>query len=96
MVIDYDGRILAQADPGPGEKIVVGPLDIGALRYERKRRVGHQPLAHMRSELYPLYRQTYLPPDQLSGREDHTVEHNQRRIEAVQRSLEAGHEDSSA
>ena len=25
MVVDYDGRILAQADPGPGEKIVVGP-----------------------------------------------------------------------
>ena len=24
MVVDYDGRILAQADPGPGEKIVVG------------------------------------------------------------------------
>ena len=25
MIVDYDGRILAQADPGPGEKIVVGP-----------------------------------------------------------------------
>src|SRR5262249_59538071 len=23
MLVDYDGRILAQADPGPGEKIVV-------------------------------------------------------------------------
>src|SRR5262249_22773403 len=28
MVVDYDGRILAQADPGPGEKIVVGPIDL--------------------------------------------------------------------
>ncbi|OLC44760.1 MAG: hypothetical protein AUH43_17880 [Acidobacteria bacterium 13_1_40CM_65_14] len=23
MIVDYDGRILAQADPGPGEKVVV-------------------------------------------------------------------------
>ena len=34
MVVDYDGRILAQADPGPGEKIVVAPIDIDALRRE--------------------------------------------------------------
>src|SRR5213079_1356943 len=26
MVVDYDGRILAQADPGPGEKVVVAPI----------------------------------------------------------------------
>ena len=38
MVVDYDGRILTQADPGPGEKIVVGPIDIAALRSERERR----------------------------------------------------------
>ena len=31
MVVDYDGRILAQVDPGPGEKIVVGPIDLAAL-----------------------------------------------------------------
>lgn len=93
MVIDYDGRILAQADPGPGEKIVVGPLDIGALRYERQRRLGHQPLAHMRSEIYPLYRQSYLPPGQLTEHEDHTVALNRTRIEAVQRKLEAEGDD---
>ena len=28
MIVDFDGRILAQADPGPGEKIVVGPIDL--------------------------------------------------------------------
>ena len=28
MVVDFDGRILAQASPGPGERIVVGPVDI--------------------------------------------------------------------
>ena len=32
----------AQADPGPGEKIVVGPIDLAALRAERHRRRGHQ------------------------------------------------------
>ena len=31
-LVDYDGRLLAQADPGPGEKIVFGPIDLAALR----------------------------------------------------------------
>lgn len=52
MVVDYDGRILAQADPGPGEKVVVAPIDLAALRAERQRRVGHDTLAHTRAELY--------------------------------------------
>ena len=32
-----DGRILARADPGPGEKVVVAPIDIARLRDERDR-----------------------------------------------------------
>ena len=52
MVVDFDGRILAQADPGPGEKVVVAPIDLGALRAERTRRIGHDTLSHTRSELY--------------------------------------------
>lgn len=52
MVVDYDGRILSQADPGPGEKIVVGPVDLDALRAERERRMGHALLAHRRVEAY--------------------------------------------
>jgi predicted amidohydrolase len=52
MVVDYDGRILAQADPGPGEKIVVAEIDLGALREARLRRLGHNPLAHLRREAY--------------------------------------------
>lgn len=52
MVVDFDGRILAQADPGPGEKIVVGPIDIAALRHERGRRRGHDVLSHLRTEAY--------------------------------------------
>ena len=54
MVVDYDGRILSRADPGPGEKIVVGPIDLGALRKERDRRRGHHMLRHLRPEAYPM------------------------------------------
>jgi len=62
MIVDFDGRILTQADPGPGEKIVVGPIDIAALRHERSRRRGHDLLGHIRAEAYtslyarPIYR----------------------------------------
>ena len=52
MIVDFDGRVLAQADPGPGEKIVVGPIDVAALRYERARRRGHDLLSHLRTEAY--------------------------------------------
>jgi len=53
MVVDYDGRILASADTGPGEKVVVAPIDITALRAERERRQGHDMRAHYRAELHP-------------------------------------------
>jgi len=70
MVVDFDGRILAQADPGPGEKIVFAPVDVGALRHERATRRGHQSLAHLRTETYPMYRRTFYPggrgPEKLS------------------------------
>ncbi|MEO1367250.1 MAG: nitrilase-related carbon-nitrogen hydrolase [Acidobacteriota bacterium] len=61
MVVDYEGRLLAQADPGPGEKIVVSTIDVGALRTERRRRRGHQNLAHLRTEAYPMYRDSVYP-----------------------------------
>jgi formamidase len=53
MIVDYDGRILAQADPGPGEKVVVAEIDLGALRDARRQRLGHNPLAHLRQAAYP-------------------------------------------
>ena len=63
MVVDYDGRVLAQADPGPGEKIVVGPVDLAALRAERRRRRGHQMLSHLRTEAYTdLYARPIFRP----------------------------------
>ena len=62
MVVDYDGRVLAQADPGEGEKVVVAPIDIDALRSERKRRVGHDMLAQLRTELHPYMQQQQMAP----------------------------------
>ena len=67
MVVNYDGIILAQADPGPGEKVVVAPIDIGALRKERERRRGHDTRAHLRSEIHSYHRDSYLPRGDVSG-----------------------------
>ncbi len=78
MVVDYDGRLLAQADPGPGEKIVFATLDVDALRHERATRRGHQNLAHLRTEAYPMYRRSFYPEGR--GAEDLKVEDNDRRI----------------
>jgi len=62
MVVDYDGRILAQAEAGPGEKVVVAPIDIAALRAERERRRGHDTRAHLRSEIHTYLSEPHLPP----------------------------------
>ena len=66
MIVDYDGRILAQADPGAGAKAVVGPIDIDALRHERSVRQGHRLLDHLRTEAYPVYRQPIYGADRES------------------------------
>ena len=55
QVVDFDGRMLAEASPGPGERIVVAPIDITAVRHERETRTGHHMLAHLRTEAYPVY-----------------------------------------
>ena len=62
QVVDFDGRILAQASPGPGERIVVAPIDITALRHERETRRAHSMLAHLRTEAYPIYAKHQYPP----------------------------------
>jgi predicted amidohydrolase len=61
MIVDFDGRILAQAEAGGGERIVVGPIDLAALRHERQRRAGHAMLAHLRTEAYTGYSQSIYP-----------------------------------
>jgi predicted amidohydrolase len=76
MIVDYDGRILAQTDAGPGEKIVVAPIDIEALRAERQRRVGHDMRAHLRAELHTYLGQAWLAP---AGADQHPLELTQIR-----------------
>ena len=80
MVLDYDGRILAQADPGPGEKIVVAPVDISALRHERTVRAGHHMPSHLRSEAYGVYGQSFLAPGQWTREENLDTEKTNRAI----------------
>jgi predicted amidohydrolase len=67
MIVDYDGRVLAQADPGAGEKIVVAPINLQALRDERARRLGHDMRAHLRSEVHTYLSQPHLPPHPSGG-----------------------------
>lgn len=82
MLIDFDGRILAQADPGPGEKIVVGPIDLEQLRHERARRRGHDMLSHFRASAYGYSQREYLAPAGTAHREL-TKEFNEQRIAAA-------------
>jgi len=84
QVIDYDGRILAQASPGPGERIVVAPIDISALRHERAVRRGHHMLAHLRTEAYPVYGRHRYPPQRTTASEaplEISYEENNRLID---------------
>lgn len=88
MIVDFDGRLLAQASPGPGERIVVAPIDISALRHERATRRGHHTLAHLRSEAYPVYRQSHYPgPDDRTAASELSYEGNNERIDTAKRRL---------
>lgn len=77
MIVDFDGRILSQANPGPGEQITVGPVDIAALRAERERRSGHHMLSHLRMQAYRHYQSTAFPA---GGPEPPSIESNEQRI----------------
>lgn len=87
MIVDFDGRILAQADPGPGAKVVVAPVDIGALRHEREVRQGHHMLAHLRTEAYPVYRRSYFPPGQWTNERNLDVQKTNAAIAAAKDKL---------
>ncbi len=82
QVVDFDGRLLAEASPGPGERIVVVPIDVSALRHERRTRVGHHMPAHLRTEAYAVYQTPAYPPRAAPGA-PLTYEENVRRIEAA-------------
>jgi hypothetical protein len=90
QIVDFDGRILAEASPGPGERIVVAPIDVAAVRHERATRRGHHMLAHLRTEAYPVYRERIYPPrsDLSSPLPDLTYERNLEQIEAAKDGLE--------
>jgi hypothetical protein len=77
MGVDFDGRILAQADPGPGEKVVVAPIDLAALRDARARRRGHDMRGHFRAE---VHRYASRPQFAAAGSADITIASNEARI----------------
>ena len=90
MVVDFDGRLLAQADPGTGEKIVVGPIDIAALREERERRRGHHMLAHLRMGTYKAYRKSIYPGSLDARTKDISIDSNEQAIAAAKQRLQKG------
>ena len=83
QIVDFDGRLLADASPGPGERIVVAPIDISSVRHERESRRGHHMLAHLRTEAYPVYAQPQYP----RAASDMTYDGNVRRIDAGKKRL---------
>ena len=85
QIVDFDGRLLAEASPGPGERIVVAPIDISALRHERATRTGHQMLAHLRTEAYPVYGGHRYPPEGAQPATELSFEENLSRIEKAKR-----------
>ena len=84
MVVDYDGRVMAQTNPGPGEQIIVGPIDLAALRHERERRRGHNMLAHLRNESYTGY-QTGIFPQHTANDQTISIESNNANIEEARK-----------
>ncbi len=85
MVVDFDGRILAQANPGPGEQVVVAPIDLEALRAARASRVGHDMRSHHRAEAYHYAKRTWLKPDPQSP----SFDGNQARILSAKTGLKS-------
>jgi predicted amidohydrolase len=89
QIVDFEGRLLADASPGPGERIVVAPIDISALRHERTARRGHHMLAHLRSEAYPVYRNHFYPPKSENDSEQElSYERNNDLIDEAKRLLQ--------
>jgi len=87
QIVDFDGRMLAEASPGPGERIVVAPIDVSALRHERASRQGHHMLAHLRTEAYPVYATHQYPPDAGVRTPVQSYERNVELIEAAKMAI---------
>ena len=87
MIVDHDGRIVTQATPGDGEKIVTGPVDISMLRKERETRLAHMMPAHLRTEAYPVYRGEVLARSSFRDNAGRTYEMNKEVIERVKEKI---------
>ncbi len=87
MIVDFDGRVLSQAEPGPGERIVVAPIDLEALRLERSRRRGHDMVSHLRTELYRGYENPIYPRASSTTNWPVTIEGNNRNIASAKAKL---------
>jgi predicted amidohydrolase len=83
MIVDYDGKIVAQATPGEGEKITVGPVDIDMLRHERSKRSAHQMLLHLRPGAHAGLQQEGYPGGTFRDQVDQSYADNERRIDEV-------------
>jgi formamidase len=79
QIVDFDGRLVAEASPGPGERIVVAPVDLSALRHERDNRIGHHMPAQLRTEAYGVYLRSAYPAGQQRD-QDLSYDENVRRI----------------
>lgn len=86
MVVDFDGRVLSRAEPGTGTRIVLGPIDITALRHERQRRTGHHMLAHLRMEAYGRY-DGHVYPAGTADVSPPTVERNETQTSEARKSF---------
>jgi predicted amidohydrolase len=90
QIIDFEGRLLADASPGPGERIVVAPVDVSALRNEREVRRGHSFLAHLRTEAYPIYQKHIYPPQlEENGEKMLSYEKNNELIDESKRQIDS-------
>ena len=87
MIVDMDGRVMTQAAAGPGQASVVGPVALGQLREERRRRQGHSMPIHLRTEAYPLQRETRYPGN---------PEAKQRQIRALNDSIRSAKEEQGS
>jgi hypothetical protein len=95
-IVDFDGRPLAVASPGPGERIVVAPVDVSALRHERSVRQGHSTLAHLRTEAYSVYQSHRYPPHADCRSENGSYERNVELIAEAKSALAAGEASTPA
>ncbi|MDQ3751126.1 MAG: nitrilase [Acidobacteriota bacterium] len=89
QIVDFEGRLLADASPGPGDRIVVAPINISAVRHERETRRGHSFLAHLRTEAYPVYQKHFYPPQLKENREEMlSYEKNNKLIDESKRQID--------